>query len=73
VITSNVASLPEVAGDAAYLVDPTRCQDIAQAMKAVALDPQLQRQLSEAGLMRSRQFSWQKTGQATVEVLQRYL
>ncbi|MGB3298712.1 MAG: glycosyltransferase family 1 protein, partial [Phormidesmis sp.] len=74
VITSKVASLPEVAGDAAYYInDPTDFKEIAGAMRAVAHDSQIRQQLSKAGLQRARQFSWQKTGQATVEVLRQYL
>jgi glycosyltransferase involved in cell wall biosynthesis len=42
-------------------------------MQAVATDPQLWQQLRKAGLARATQFSWAKTGQATVEVLQQYL
>jgi glycosyltransferase involved in cell wall biosynthesis len=73
VITSNRSALPEVAGDAAILVDPYDVGAIAQSMQAVATDPQLWQQLRKAGLARATQFSWAKTGQATVEVLQQYL
>lgn len=74
VITSNVASLPEVAGDAAYLIDnPLDFEAIANAMNTVAHDSQMRQQLSEAGLQRVRQFSWEKTGKATTEVLRCYL
>jgi glycosyltransferase involved in cell wall biosynthesis len=73
VITSNVASLPEVAGTAAYLIDPTNAAAIGKAMHDLAHDAQMRQQLSEAGLQRAKQFSWAKTGPATVEVLQRYL
>jgi glycosyltransferase involved in cell wall biosynthesis len=73
VITSQVASMPEVAGDAAYLIDPTNATAIGQAMQELIHDAQLRQQLSEAGQQRAKQFSWAKTGQATVEVLQRYL
>ena len=74
VITSNVASLPEVAGDAACFIDnPTNSEEIARAMSTVAHDSQMRQQLSKAGLQRVKRFSWEKTGKATVEVLQRYL
>ncbi|MGF1497518.1 MAG: glycosyltransferase family 4 protein [Elainellaceae cyanobacterium] len=73
VITSNCASLPEVAGDAALLVDPYQINQIADAMRTVATDDQARSQLRTAALRRAQQFSWKKTGDRTVEVLQRYL
>lgn len=73
VITSNLSALPEVAGDAAILVDPHSVGAIADAMKSVATDAHLRLQLQESGLARSSQFSWEQTGQATVDVLKGYL
>ncbi len=73
VITSNLASLPEVAGEAAILIDPYDVGAIAQAMRQVATEPQLHSQLREAGLARANLFSWEKTGQETLQILQRYL
>jgi glycosyltransferase involved in cell wall biosynthesis len=73
VIASNLSSLPEVAGEAASLIDPYNVGELTAAMKAMVEDGELRSRLSILGLERSRQFSWEKTGQATVEVLQRYL
>lgn len=73
VITSNLSSLPEVAGDAAILIDPYKVEEIIDAMQAIADDTGLRSHLSQLGLQRATQFSWKKTGQATVEVLQRFL
>ncbi|MEB3355592.1 MAG: glycosyltransferase family 1 protein [Synechococcales bacterium] len=73
VITSNCASLPEVAGEAALLVDPYQIDGIAAAMRVVATDDRARSQLRAAGLARAQQFSWKKTGDRTIEVLQRYL
>jgi glycosyltransferase involved in cell wall biosynthesis len=73
VITSNLSSLPEVAGDAAILIDPYKVEEITDAMQAIANDSGLRSHLSQLGLQRATQFSWQKTGQATVEVLKRFL
>ncbi len=73
VITSNLSSLPEVAGDAAILVNPYNTHEITEAMQAVATDSTLRSRLSTLGIKRASQFSWAKTGQVTVEVLQRYL
>ncbi len=73
VITSNLSSLPEVAGDAAILIDPYKVEEITDAMKAIANDAGLRSSLSQLGLQRATQFSWEKTGQATVEVLKRFM
>ena len=73
VITSNLSSLPEVAGDAAILIDPYRVEEITDAMQAIANDTGLRSHLSQLGLQRASLFSWEKTGKATVEVLQRFM
>ena len=74
VITSKLASLAEVAGEAAYFVEnPEDAEELGRAMAAIAADTQVQRQLSEMGLQRAKQFSWEKTGSATAEVLRHYL
>ncbi|MGB7378154.1 MAG: glycosyltransferase family 1 protein [Rivularia sp. (in: cyanobacteria)] len=73
VITSNLSSLPEVAGDAAILVNPYSTREITQAMQIIATDERTRSQLSSKGLKQASNFSWQKTGQATTEVLKKYL
>ncbi len=73
VITSNISSLPEVAGDAAILVNPYKAAEIAEAMQAVAEDTELRSRLRQASLARANCFSWAATGQATAQVLQQYL
>lgn len=73
VITSNLSSLPEVAGDAAILINPYDEQALTDAMAQVATDDQVRKDLRAAGLKRSSQFSWAKTGQQTAAVLQRFL
>ncbi|OYD91106.1 mannosyltransferase [Nostoc sp. 'Peltigera membranacea cyanobiont' 210A] len=73
VITSNLSSLPEVAGDAAILIDPYNTAEITEVMQAVATDSVLRSRLSSQGITHSQQFSWEKTGKATAEVLSRYL
>ena len=73
VITSNLSSLPEVAGDAAILIDPYKVEEITDAMQVIANDTGLRSHLSQLGLQRATQFSWEKTGKATVEVLKRFL
>ena len=57
VITSNLASLPEVCGDAAIYVDPYNSDDIRQAIEKLINNPQMQLQLKEAGKKRVELFS----------------
>ena len=61
VITSNVTSMPEVAGGAALLVDPYQEKDIAEKMKMLVDSEDLQKQLIEKGLKRKEAFSWDST------------
>jgi glycosyltransferase involved in cell wall biosynthesis len=61
VITSNVTSMPEVAGDAALLVNPFQPRSIAEAMKRIAEDESLREDLIRKGFDRKADFSWQKT------------
>ncbi len=58
VVTSNLSSLPEVAGDAAVLVDPYDPQAIANGIHLVLTDESLRRDLRRKGLARAGQFSW---------------
>ena len=71
VITSNVSSLPEVAGDAALLVDPHDELAIAAAMTRLADDETLRESLRVAGLNRATQFTWQRCAEETVAVYRR--
>jgi glycosyltransferase involved in cell wall biosynthesis len=73
VITSNISSLPEVAGDAAILINPYSISEITEAMLAIITDIQLRDRLSASGIHRASQFSWEKTGKATREMLSSYL
>jgi glycosyltransferase involved in cell wall biosynthesis len=73
VITSNLSSLPEVAGDAAILINPYNTAEITEAMQAIATNSGLRSRLSSQGITHSQKFSWEKTGKATSEVLSRYL
>ncbi len=61
VITSNVTSMPEVAGDAALLVNPFQPESIAGAMKKIAEDSVLRDTLIKKGLARKNEFTWQRT------------
>jgi glycosyltransferase involved in cell wall biosynthesis len=73
VVTANTSSLPEVAGAAALLVDPSDVEEIAGALRRVLEDPALARDLRERGLARAAQFSWERTARATVAVYEKVL
>jgi len=68
VVSANTSSLPEVAGDAAVLVDPTDRGAIAEAVAAVLEDGALGETLSQKGLRRAAEFTWQRTARQTYEV-----
>jgi glycosyltransferase involved in cell wall biosynthesis len=70
VITSNLSSLPEVAGNAAILVNPYSKEEIASAMRVLAEEGETRSRLRELGIERAQGFRWQRTGKATVEVLE---
>lgn len=63
VITSDVSSMPEVAGNAALLVDPTSGSAIAAAMHKITNDAELKDQLIARGLEQKKKFYWQKSAE----------
>ena len=69
VITSNISSLPEVAGDAAILVDPNNPSEIVQAMKNVSENQTLRAELIKKGYEQIKKFSWQKTAKEYLDIL----
>ena len=73
VITSNVSSLPEVAGDAALLIDPRDVQDLAEKLLQMAGCAELRATLAEKGLAQAARFSWEKTARETLQVYERLL
>jgi glycosyltransferase involved in cell wall biosynthesis len=67
-ITSNVSSLPEVAGSAAILVDPHDREGLVSAMEHLLGDADLRRALSAAGIRQASQFPWSRTAAETIAV-----
>jgi len=61
VVTSNVSSLPEVAGGAALLVDPYDAEAIAQGIVRAVTDETLRAELIAKGLARAHDFSWKQS------------
>ena len=68
VVTSNVSSLPEVAGNAAVLVDPYDAHAIADGIYRVLTDEQLRADLRRLGLARAKQFSWEASVRRVREI-----
>ncbi len=68
VITSNVSALPEIAGNAALLVNPYSIEEIASAIKKVLIDKTLKYDMKLKGLMRAKDFSWGKSAKEMVEI-----
>lgn len=73
VVTSNLSALPEVAGDAAILVNPYQVDEITAAMQMLGQDGTVRSHLRAAGLERASQFRWEKTAEKTAAVLQQFL
>ncbi|MCL9781305.1 glycosyltransferase family 4 protein [Vibrio sp. S4M6] len=69
VITSNCTSLPEVAGDAALLVDPNSKISISSAIEKLVSDEELQESLALRGLDQAKKFTWDLTAQLVESVL----
>jgi len=69
VICSHTSSFPEVVGEAALMVDPYNFDEIAWAMKEVLTDKELSRGLIDDGLVRIKNFSWDKCAGETLELL----
>lgn len=65
VVTSNISSMAEVAGDAAMLVDPTETDSISDGIEKVIRGP---KSYIEKGLNRVQDFSWEKTAKMTLDV-----
>ncbi|MCK5347134.1 MAG: glycosyltransferase family 4 protein [Candidatus Heimdallarchaeota archaeon] len=68
VISSNTSSIPEVAGDAAILVDPLDEKAIAEAMLRIHDDSNLSNSLIQKGRARAEQFTWKKTAEKTLDL-----
>lgn len=73
VVCSNTSSLPEAAGDAAVLVDPTSAEAIADGMQRVLDDPQLAGRLRQAGTARTKDFTWDRAAARTASVYRHLL
>lgn len=68
VVTSKITSMPEVAGEAALLVDPYKESSIARGIKRVLTDEELKQKMVKAGLANAQKFSWRTCAQRTLRV-----
>ncbi|MBL8358227.1 MULTISPECIES: glycosyltransferase family 4 protein [Delftia] len=71
VLTSRVSCMPEVAGGAAWLVDPLDLEEISHGLEVCLADERWQEQARALGLARSAQFSWEKCAERTVGIYAR--
>lgn len=70
VITTNVSSMPEVAGDGAMLIEPNDQAGLEVALRRVLCDPQFSAELIERAARRATQFSWDRCARETLAVYQ---
>jgi len=68
VITSNISSMPEVAGDAAMYVEPNNINEIAESLKNLYEDTVLRRSLVNKGYENITKFSWEKCSSETTKI-----
>ncbi|MDZ8055542.1 MAG: glycosyltransferase family 4 protein [Aulosira sp. ZfuVER01] len=73
VITSNTSAMPEVAGDAAILVNPKDPQAISAAVLRLHNDPIYYQELVDKGLSRAKLFTWEKTAEKLAEIYEKLL
>lgn len=71
VVCSSASSLPEIAGDAAILVQPQDANAFAQAIGSILDDAGVRSNLRDCGLNRARQFTWDKTVQNTIRTYEK--
>jgi glycosyltransferase involved in cell wall biosynthesis len=71
VLTSNLSSLVEIAGDAALTVDPRNVEDLADKLHGIVSDDALRERLRQRGRERVKAFSWRENARRTIEVYRR--
>lgn len=73
VLTSNRSAMPEVAGDAALLVDPLNLANLRQELCRITADTSLRQHLRRRGALRAREFTWEKAVAETWEIYRELL
>ena len=70
VVSSDRSAMPEVVGEAGLLVDPDDVEALTRALERMLKDPGLRAELSEAGRLRAREFTWDNTARRTLAFLE---
>lgn len=70
VITSNISSMPEVAGNAAVLINPNDIEEISTSIDSVLDDKSMQNRMKELGIMQAKNYTWDNTALLTMNVYQ---
>jgi glycosyltransferase involved in cell wall biosynthesis len=73
IVTSNRSALPEVAGDAAMLVNPESTEELRQALRDLTQGEELRRSLASRGADRARLFTWEKAVAETWNIYRKLL
>lgn len=73
IITSDISSMPEIAGDAAITVNPYSVEQIAEAMSNLATDENLRQKLIEKGNARKNLFTWDRTADLLWQTIEKAL
>ena len=73
VLTSNVSSLPEIAGEAALLVDPKSTDEIVAGIERLLLSPSLREELIRKGHRQARRFDWEQSAKQTWRFFERII
>jgi glycosyltransferase involved in cell wall biosynthesis len=68
VITSNVSSMPEIAGDAAILVNPLQLEEISEALEKVIQNPEIRAKMISLGYDNAKKYSWNYSGKKLTEL-----
>lgn len=68
VITSNTSSMPEIAGDAAIIINPHKPEEITNAIQSILKDENLKNELCKKGLEHAKQFTWKNMAKQYLEL-----
>ena len=70
VITSNITSMPEIAGDAAILINPRNSKELKSSILTLLNDEKLRNELRKRGFQQAKKFSWKRMAEETLKVYQ---
>jgi glycosyltransferase involved in cell wall biosynthesis len=73
VLTSNLSSCPEIAGDAGLIVDPYDVEQLTSGIERLAEDTEMCRQMTVRGLARAKNFTWERTVTETLEQYAKFI